>query len=127
MQDARAADLEAEDEWMRTPASRWLERVKKTLYLSSLVMLTLVVGYCLGRNHEQMKMNASGGGHSAETTTTTTATGKTSAGGSGLMSPQDFLPESEYFGSFGASLRMAAAGKTRGEAVEFDLDSDGHG
>lgn len=82
------ADGDADGEGSGSGSGSWLwyERAKRALYLSSLAMLTLVMGFCLGRNHDHLRMG--GGGHSA---------GKTGAGG-GLLPAQAFLPESTFFG-----------------------------
>lgn len=74
-------------------SSLWCERAKKALYLSSLVALALVMGFCLGRNHEHLTVG--GGGHrSSQATPMTGAKG-------GLLPPQALIPESMFVFTLG--------------------------
>lgn len=70
----------------RRPSS-WCERAKQALYISSLLLLTLILGFCLGRKHEHASMGGGGGsGMSA------------GSAANGLLPPQAFVPESTCYG-----------------------------
>lgn len=100
-------------------ASVWYERAKRALYLSSLTMLTLVMGFCLGRNHDHLAMGGGGGGHSSQAAASMTG-GKTAANG-GLLPPQAFLPDSTFFFVFFFLLQGEMKGCCRCQIFGYEL------
>lgn len=76
---ARGAEEDDGGDDRRRPRS-WYERARQALFTSSLVTMTLILGFCLGREHEHRGIGGVGSGMST-------------GGANGLLSPQAFVPE----------------------------------
>lgn len=85
--DFEDLDLDAPGRVQGGALRRWFEHARRGLFLSSVAMLLLVMGFCLGRSHEH---RVRGGGGSAESM----AAAILGAGaGGGLLPQQAFVPE----------------------------------
>lgn len=103
--DFEDLDLDAPGRVQGGALRRWFEHARRGLFLSSVAMLLLVMGFCLGRSHEH---RVRGGGGSAESM----AAAILGAGaGGGLLPQQAFVPESMSFFFFRSS-RSGGKGET---------------
>lgn len=73
----------------------WYEFAKRALVLVSLLMLGLVLGFCVGRRHPDLKLGGAGGGAEAGMDTERPAAAAAVDGHQGLLPPSAFVPESE--------------------------------
>lgn len=90
--DGDFEDLDLDAPGRQSALRRWFEHARRGLFLSSVAMLLLVMGFCLGRSHEHRVRG--GGGSSESMAEAILGTG----GNGGLLPPQAFVPES-MFGS----------------------------